>query len=58
MGAIGGNAMKIQIHHIPAEGTSLAYSKEAKEFPVLKELMVEGDCRFRSPLAIELTVLP
>jgi uncharacterized protein len=50
--------MKIQIQHVPAEGTTLAYSKEAKEFPVLKRLMDEGGCLFQSPLSIELTVLP
>ncbi|MBI5895437.1 MAG: hypothetical protein HZB24_05320 [Desulfobacterales bacterium] len=50
--------MKIQIQHIPTEGTTLAYSKEAREFPVLKALMEEGGCRFRGPLSIELTVVP
>jgi uncharacterized protein len=50
--------MKIQIQHIPTEGTTLAYSKEAKQFPVLKALMEEGGCRFQGPLSIELTVVP
>lgn len=50
--------MKIQIQHVPTEGTTLAYSKEAKQFPVLKALMEEGGCRFLGPLSIELTVVP
>ena len=50
--------MKIHIQHVPTEGTTLAYSKGAREFPVLKALMEEGDCRFRGPLSIELTVVP
>lgn len=50
--------MKIQIQHIPSEGTTLAYSKAAREFPVLQSLMEEGSCRFQSPLSIELALVP
>ena len=50
--------MKIHIQHVPTEGITLAYSREAREFPVLKALMEGGDCRFRGPLSIELTVVP
>jgi uncharacterized protein len=50
--------MKILIQHIPTQGTTLAYSKEVKEFPVLKTVMEEGECRFLGPMTIELTVLP
>lgn len=50
--------MKIQIQHIPSQGTTLAYSKEAKEFSVLKKMMEDGECRFLGPMTIELTVAP
>ncbi|MFZ1983126.1 MAG: DUF177 domain-containing protein [Desulfatitalea sp.] len=50
--------MKIQIQHIPTQGTTLAYSKEVKEFSVLKTVMEEGGCRFLGPMTIELTVVP
>ena len=50
--------MKIQIQHVPVEGTTLVYSKEARQFPVLNALTEEGGCRFRGPLSIELTVVP
>lgn len=50
--------MKIQIQHIPTEGIDLAYNKGSREFPVLKELMKEGGGCFRSPLTIELRVVP
>lgn len=50
--------MKIQIQHIPTQGTTFAYSKESKEFSVLKTVMEEGECRFLGPITIELTVVP
>jgi len=50
--------MKIQIQHVPTQGTTFAYSKEAREFSVLKTMMENGECRFSGPIAIELTVAP
>ena len=50
--------MKIEVQHIPAQGTQLAYLKPAKEFAVLKSLQEEGECNFITPITIELAVLP
>lgn len=49
--------MKIQIQHIPAQGVALAYRKEAREFPILKQLEDEGQCRFTDPIVIELAAM-
>lgn len=50
--------MKIEIHHIPSQGTRLDFRKPAESFPVLKRLDEEGECRFITPIAIELKVTP
>lgn len=50
--------MKIEIQHIPSKGTTLSFSKAAKEFAVLKQLIAQGECRFDDPLIITLQVLP
>jgi len=50
--------MKIEIPHIPSQGTTLAYKKDAKEFAVLKELDEQGECRIDEPLLIELRLIP
>lgn len=50
--------MKIEIPHIPSSGTTLSYSKSARDFAVLKELMAQGECRLDTPLMITLKVIP
>lgn len=50
--------MKIEVQHIPSQGTTLAYQKEAKGFAVLKELADQGECRFDAPLHIQLKLIP
>ncbi|MBR9982123.1 MAG: DUF177 domain-containing protein [Desulfatitalea sp.] len=49
--------MKIQIQHIPSQGLALAYGNEARTFPVLKQLMDDGQCRFLEPIAVDLSVV-
>lgn len=48
--------MKIEVQHIPSRGATLAYRKEAREFAVLKELEEQDQCRFTTPIVIELAV--
>ena len=50
--------MKIQIQHLPSQGMELAYKKSARDFPVLKQLTDEGECRFADPIVIELAIVP
>jgi len=48
--------MKIEVQHIPSRGATLAYRREAREFAVLKELEEQDQCRFTTPLDIDLAV--
>ena len=50
--------MKIDVQHIPAEGVSLSYARPADAFPVIKEMISHGECRFSSPVAITLNARP
>jgi uncharacterized protein len=50
--------MKIEIQHIPSNGTTLSFSKVAKDFAVLKKLEEQGECRLDTPLMITLNVVP
>ena len=50
--------MKIQIHHIPSGGLDLKYEEEPRRFASVKELMDDGECRFATPVAIALQVIP
>lgn len=50
--------LKIEVHHIPTNGTRLNFRKSAESFPVLKRMGEEGECRFSSPITIELKVMP
>jgi uncharacterized protein len=47
---------KIVLAQIPDEGTSLVYEKEARIFPVLKEMIESGEVAFEAPLRFELKV--
>ncbi|WP_054030790.1 YceD family protein [Desulfatitalea tepidiphila] len=49
--------MKIEVQHIPSQGTRLSYLKPARAFPVIKEMEEHGECLFNTPIAIELDVL-
>lgn len=50
--------MKIEVQHIPTQGARLDYTKPAETFPVLKQLAEQGECRFTTPVTIELNVVP
>jgi uncharacterized protein len=50
--------MKIETHHIPSRGMTLNYQKEAGHFITLKEMTAAGACQFKSPLTINLEVVP
>ena len=50
--------MKIEVQHIPTQGARLDYTKTAETFPVLKQMTEQGECRFTTPVAIELNVVP
>ncbi len=49
--------MKIQIQHLPSQGLDLSYKTTARDFPVLKQLTDEGECRFADPIVIELAIV-
>jgi len=51
-------SMIIEVQHIPVEGKTLTYVRQAGELPVLRELAERGECRFVGPLTIVLTVVP
>lgn len=50
--------MKIEVQHIPSNGTTLIYRKGANEFSVLDEMAAQDECRFNEPIDIELKVIP
>ncbi len=50
--------MRIEIHHIPSQGTTLRFNKGAQQFATLKKLIANGECDFISPIEISLRVVP
>lgn len=50
--------MKIEIHHIPEQGTTLRLDREAKHFANLKALAAKEAYIFKTPIDITLTVVP
>ena len=52
------NDMKIEVQHIPTQGTRLEYVKPFETFPVLKQLTDQGECRFTTPITISLKAAP
>ena len=48
--------MKINVESIPDGGMTLAAEEPSDRFSVLKEMETEGECRFVTPLSIELQV--
>jgi DUF177 domain-containing protein len=52
------SVMKIEIHHIPAQGLSLNAERPARHFAGLKELIDSSECVFVAPLSIQLEVRP
>ncbi len=50
--------MRIEIHHIPSQGTTLHFEKRAEHFATLKQLMARGECQFITPIQISLQVMP
>lgn len=50
--------MKIETKNMPDQGYTLAIEAAASEFPVLKQMMDNGECRFAAPLTIKIHALP
>lgn len=53
-----GDAMKVEIHHIPSHGLDLSFEEQARRFAALKSLEDSGECEFVSPVAIALHIMP
>lgn len=50
--------MKIETHHIPAQGFDLKFEEPAAGFETLKQLMDNFVCDFVSPIRIDINVMP
>lgn len=50
--------MKIDIRNITDQGRSLAFEVAAGAFPVLKEMMDHGECRFSDPISVQVHAAP
>ncbi len=48
--------MKISVEKIPVQGLFLEFGKAAEEFPVLWEMEKGGECRFLSPIMVQMKV--
>lgn len=47
--------MKIRIEHIKEQPRSYSFSEPFESFPLLAELVKDGECSFNAPLQIEIT---
>lgn len=47
--------MKIRIEHIKEQPRSYSFSEPFESFPLLVQLVKDGDCSFNAPLQIEVT---
>lgn len=50
--------MKIDTKHMSSQGIALTFEAAAGEFPVLQEMMDQGECRFVDPIAIQVHATP
>ena len=50
--------MRIETHHIPSQGTTFNYHKQADQFATLEKMIEAGECRFKSVISIDLDVVP
>ncbi|MBU1168396.1 MAG: DUF177 domain-containing protein [Proteobacteria bacterium] len=49
--------MKISVSHIPPDGLVQEYSAKAELFPILDDLIIQGDYVFSSPVQAHLTAM-